>query len=59
MPARVAGVSRSATHSLVQLQVQDARLLAEVTGDALDRLALAEGREVFALVKSVSIDVYG
>jgi molybdate transport system ATP-binding protein len=42
---------------VVQLEVGDAILLAEVTRDAVGRLALAPGRRAFALIKSVSLDV--
>jgi molybdate transport system ATP-binding protein len=42
---------------VVQLQVGDTVLLAEVTRDAVGRLALAPGTSAFALIKSVSLDV--
>jgi molybdate transport system ATP-binding protein len=48
--------------AMVQLRTQGAgsvRLLAEVTRDAVRRLALAPGVAVHALIKSVSIDVAG
>jgi molybdate transport system ATP-binding protein len=44
-------------HVVVQLGVARARLLAEVTKDAVTRLNLAVGRPVHALVKSVSIEM--
>jgi molybdate transport system ATP-binding protein len=42
---------------IVQVEVGRLLLLAEVTQDAVDRLRLAPGTPVHALVKSVSIDV--
>jgi molybdate transport system ATP-binding protein len=44
-------------HVIVQVTVGELLLLAEVTQDAIDRLRLAVGTPVHALVKSVSIDV--
>ncbi|HEY8536987.1 MAG TPA: molybdenum ABC transporter ATP-binding protein [Vicinamibacterales bacterium] len=43
--------------AVVQVAVGSLLLLAEVTRDAVDRLGLAPGRPVHALVKSMSIDV--
>jgi molybdate transport system ATP-binding protein len=45
--------------SLVRVRVGASHVLAEVTADAVQRLSLETGREVFALIKSVAIDVYG
>jgi molybdate transport system ATP-binding protein len=42
---------------MVQVAIGNVRLLAEVTADAIARLRLAAGVEVYALIKSVSIDV--
>jgi molybdate transport system ATP-binding protein len=44
---------------VVQVAVGRLLLLAEVTRDAVQRLALAPGRPVHALIKSVSVDAYG
>ena len=44
-------------HVVVQLEVGQVRLLAEVTKDAVTRLNLAVGRPVHALIKSVSIEL--
>ena len=44
-------------HVIVQVAVGRVRLLAEVTEDAVARLRLVAGTPVYALVKSVSIDV--
>ena len=50
--------SDAAFHSVVvQLAVGNVLLLAEVTHDAIDRLRIAPGRELYALIKSVSIGV--
>jgi molybdate transport system ATP-binding protein len=43
--------------SLVEVKLAGPRLLARVTPDAIDRLRLAEGVPVLALVKSVSIEM--
>lgn len=43
--------------ALVHVAVGALELTAEVTRDAVARLALAPGREVYALVKAVSVDV--
>ena len=44
-------------HVIVQIAVGRVLLLAEVTRDAVERLRLAQGVHVYALIKSVSIDV--
>ena len=44
-------------HVVVQVAVGRLLLLAQVTRDAVVRLQLAVGKAVFALIKSVSIDV--
>jgi len=46
----------SAGHAVVQVSIGSILLLAEVTHDAVERLGLAVGRPVYALVKSVSIE---
>jgi molybdate transport system ATP-binding protein len=43
--------------AIVQLEIGGTRLLAEVTRDAVDRLHLGVGATVYALVKSVSIEL--
>jgi molybdate transport system ATP-binding protein len=43
--------------ALVEAALDGTALLARVTADAVDRLGLAPGRDVLALVKSVSIEV--
>ena len=42
---------------MVQVAVGGVLLLAEVTADAIARLSLAPGAPVYALIKSVSIDL--
>ncbi|MPZ19460.1 MAG: molybdenum ABC transporter ATP-binding protein [Luteitalea sp.] len=59
LEGRVAAVAQDADEQLVQIAVGDGRLLAAVTRDAVNRLALAPGRPVYALIKSLSIDTYG
>jgi molybdopterin-binding protein len=42
---------------VVQIAVGGVHLLAEVTRDAIERLDIAVGARLYALIKSVSIDV--
>ena len=51
--------TRRSIRSIVQLAVGGALLLAEVTRDAVERLQIAVGTPLHALVKSVSIGVTG
>ena len=44
-------------HPIVQLAVGTLRLLAEITSDAVTRLKIAPGVPLYALVKSVSVEV--
>ena len=44
-------------HVMVQIAMGRVLLLAEVTRDAIERLHLATGTHIYALIKSVSIDV--
>jgi molybdate transport system ATP-binding protein len=46
-------------HVIVRVDVGGSGLLAEVTRDAVDKLRLATGQRVYALVKSVSIGIAG
>ena len=43
--------------AIVQLAVGPARILAEVTRDAVMRLRIVEGTQLHALIKSVSLEV--
>jgi molybdate transport system ATP-binding protein len=51
--------SAAADQVIVQVVVGETRLLAQVTSDAVERLSLRTGVPVFALVKSVSIEMHG
>jgi molybdate transport system ATP-binding protein len=44
-------------HAIVQLAIGGVRLLSEVTRDAVSVLAISEGSELHALIKSVSLEV--
>jgi molybdate transport system ATP-binding protein len=44
--------------ALVTLQAHNARILAQVTHDAVSKLALAPGRAVLALIKAASINAF-
>jgi molybdate transport system ATP-binding protein len=57
LPGTVAAITPGTGRglALVALRVREARLLAQVTADAVARLGLAEGSAVYALVKSVAI----
>lgn len=61
LPASVSAVSSEAAgdHVVVQLVIGRILLLAEVTRDAIARLGIVVGTRVYALIKSVSIDVVG
>jgi molybdate transport system ATP-binding protein len=59
LAARVVDAGAGEDHVLVRLAVGDVRLLAEVTRDAVERLGIGAGLPLFALIKSVSIDVHG
>ena len=61
LPGTVSAIRADAAfHSvIVQLSVGRALLLAEVTRDAVERLPIAVGRPIYALVKSVSVGVTG
>ena len=48
---------RRLDHVVVQIAVGHLRLLAEVTRDAVARLRIAVGLRLYALIKSVSIDL--
>jgi molybdate transport system ATP-binding protein len=59
LPATVAAIAAGPAddHVVVQLVIGTVLLLAEVTRDAITRLELTVGARVYALIKSVSIDV--
>lgn len=59
LPTRVHTVQldRSVDQVIIQLEVGSARVLAEVTADAVNQLDIREGQHIYALIKSVSLDV--
>jgi len=61
LPGTVSAVTDDAAFDrvIVQIALGGVLLLAEVTRDAIRRLDIAVGRRVYALVKSVSIEVIG
>jgi molybdate transport system ATP-binding protein len=61
LPGTVSAITDDAAFDrvIVQIALGGVLLLAEVTRDAIRRLGIAVGRRVYALVKSVSIDVIG
>lgn len=61
LPGAVRAVSLRDDHdsAMVEVAVGGLVVAAEVTRDAVQRLGLAPGRPVFALVKAVSVDVTG
>ncbi len=57
LPASIERISPAGPHeAFVTLRIGPARLLARVTRDAVDRLALTPGLPVHALVKSIAFD---
>ncbi|MFN7985349.1 MAG: molybdenum ABC transporter ATP-binding protein [Vicinamibacterales bacterium] len=61
LPATVKAVESDSDsrHSIVQLAVGQVTLLAEVTRDAVQSLQIGPGRALFALIKSVSVELLG
>jgi molybdate transport system ATP-binding protein len=59
VPARVTALAHAASggSTLIELRLGEAPFLARITSDAVQRLELAPGRPVLALIKSVSIQV--
>ncbi len=57
LPARVVAIRSAGTaHADIQLALGATRLIARITRASAERLALAEGMPVFAVIKSVTID---
>lgn len=50
-------VDPTADHAVVQLAIGELRLLAEVTRDALTRLPIVHGMPLYALIKSMSLEL--
>ena len=60
LPAQVADVGGGReSQVLVRLAAGSVHLLAEVTKDAVQRLDIRPGRTLFALIKSVAIEIHG
>jgi len=60
LPARVTGIRLgAASQADVQLSCGSARLIARITQASLGRLGIADGQQLFAIVKSVRIDLRG
>jgi len=57
--ARVTDVGGREGQVLVRLAAGDVSLLAEVTRDAVERLGIQPGVSLFALIKSVAIEIHG
>jgi molybdate transport system ATP-binding protein len=59
VPATVASMSAEAesAYVVVQLMIGPTPLLAEVTRDAVERLPVRVGRELFVLIKSVALEL--
>ena len=59
LPGTVSALNVDAAfdHIVVQIAIGGVLLLAEVTRDAISRLDLTRGKQLYALIKSVSIDV--
>jgi molybdate transport system ATP-binding protein len=56
LASAVSAVSQSGSHADVQLRCGGSRLVARITPSSAARLDLRPGREVFAIVKSVTVD---
>ncbi len=56
IPATIAAIGESAAHADVQLSCGEAKLVARITRASAARLALAPGMQIFAIVKSVTVD---
>jgi molybdate transport system ATP-binding protein len=54
---RSVAVDDASDAAIVQIAVGSTRILAEVTKDAVSRLAIVEGKPLHALIKSVSLEV--
>jgi molybdate transport system ATP-binding protein len=55
LSATIAAIREDGPNADVQLQIKDARLVARITRRSVDRLGLAPGMGVFALIKSVTV----
>jgi molybdate transport system ATP-binding protein len=59
IPGTVTAISAEpgSPHVVVQVTAGRTALLAEVTRDAVDRLPVTIGRDLFLLIKSVALDI--
>ena len=57
LPARVTGITRGEAIANVELDVGGQRLVASITVEAVDQLGIAEGNEVFAVIKASDVMV--
>jgi molybdate transport system ATP-binding protein len=55
LPVSVAAIGVDGVHADVQLRLGEAHLLARITRRSLERLDLAPGMPVFAVIKSVTV----
>ncbi|MEI9996872.1 MAG: molybdenum ABC transporter ATP-binding protein [Rhizomicrobium sp.] len=55
LPALVSGIAETASHADIQLACGATRLVARITRASAARLALAPGKPIFAIVKSVTV----
>ena len=55
LPATIVAIAEDGPNADVQLAFQDARLVARITRRSLERLRLARGQRVFAVIKSVTV----
>jgi molybdopterin-binding protein len=57
LPARVTGITRGEAIANVELDVGGQRLVASITVEAVDQLGIAEGNQVFAVIKASDVMV--
>ena len=55
-PGKVASIAASGAQADVRLDCNGATVMARLTAKSVQRLALAPGRPVFAVIKSVSFE---
>ncbi|SDK85499.1 molybdenum-pterin binding domain-containing protein [Nonomuraea maritima] len=55
IPARVVGITKGEATANVELDAGGVRLVASITVEAADELALREGSEVLAMVKASDV----
>ena len=55
IPATVTGITEGPATAIVELDCNGTRLVASITTEAANELQLAEGRDVFAIVKASDV----